>query len=169
VKYENKSGIAAISNGIQTEAIFEMYRLLVNTAALAGKDYLEKIMEGAGAEPDSYHTPRIAGVITAQGENATPVFIMGMKGYGQPARTFRIEFRPGTMLCISTYKGDMDKPEARDPRIALPEVDWSGKTAEELADFVFEMSAASYQGKDIRVCVVSGVLSGSKTWKLAIK
>ena len=37
VKYDNKSGIAVVSNGIQTEAIFETYRLLYNTGSYPGQ------------------------------------------------------------------------------------------------------------------------------------
>src|SRR5271157_1431843 len=62
VKYDNASGVMAVSNGIQTEAIFETYKLLFNTNSIPAKDFLEKLLDGAGAEPDSYHTPRIAGM-----------------------------------------------------------------------------------------------------------
>ena len=167
VKYDNSAGIAAVSNGIQTEAVYETYKLLLNTDSIPGKDYMEKILDGAGAEPDSYHTPRIAGIITAFGEKAAPVFIIGMKGYGLPARAVRIEPAPGMLMGISTYTGEMDKPESRDPRTALPDLEFKGKTAAKLAGYVFDMSAASYKGNDIRVCSVGGVLSGSK-WTLAI-
>ena len=99
VKYDNTSGIIAVSNGIQTEAIFETYRLLFNTNSLPSKDYLEKILEGAQAEPDSLHTPRIAGVIT-QNNNNEPVFIIGIKRYDMSAKTFRREATPGASLSI---------------------------------------------------------------------
>ena len=169
VKYDNNTGIVTVSNGIQTEAIIETYRLIFNTGSLPGKDFLEKILDGADAEPDSYRTPRIAGVITAYGDKAGPVFIIGIKGYGLPAGALQIEPAPGTVTGISTYKGDMDKPEARDPAAALPELKFRGRTAEELAGLVFDMSSASYKGNDIRVCAIGGVLSTNRKWELAIK
>ena len=51
VEYDHNSGIAVVSNGIQTEATFETYRLLYNTASVPTTDYMEKILDGAGAEP----------------------------------------------------------------------------------------------------------------------
>jgi len=61
VKTDNETGLVVVSNGIQTESIFETYRLLFHTGAPPGKGYMKKIMDGARAEPDSLHTPRIAG------------------------------------------------------------------------------------------------------------
>src|SRR4030042_1178267 len=64
VKYDNAIGLAAVSNGIQTEAIFETYKLLYHAGSAPNKSYIKKIMDGANFEPDSLSTPRIAGVIT---------------------------------------------------------------------------------------------------------
>jgi IMP cyclohydrolase len=169
IKYDNQTGIASVSNGIQTEAIFETYKLLFNTASMPAKDYLEKILDGAGAEPDSYHTPRIAGLISSSIDKVNPVFIIGMKGYNLPAKAVQISPKPGTMIGISTYKGDMDKPEARDPSGALPELEIKGATPEEIAKYLFDISAASYKGNDIRVCSVAGIRSANLTWGLALK
>ena len=84
LKYDNVSGIMAVSNGIQTEAIFETYKLLFNTNSMPAKDYMETILEGAQAEPDSLHTPRIAGIVT-NGANNQPVFFVGIKRLDVPA------------------------------------------------------------------------------------
>ena len=168
VKYDNHSGIMAVSNGIQTEAIFETYKLLFNTASGPEKDYLEKIMDGAGAEPDSYHTPRIAGIITNSTDKSSPIFIVGMKGYDLPSKATQISPKSGTMIGISTYKGDMDKPEARDPSAPLAELEVKGTTPEEIAKFLFDISAASYKGNDIRVCSVAGISSDNSRWNIAI-
>jgi IMP cyclohydrolase len=168
VKYDNGIKIAAVSNGIQTEAIFEVYKLLYNIGSSPDKDYMEKILDGAGAEPDSLHTPRIAGIITFQGEKAAPVFITGMIGYGKPAGAFAIKPEPGSMVGISTYTGNMDKPESRNTAMPLPELKFMGNTAQALAGYVFDISYATSGGNDIRVCAVGGVLSGD-TWNLAIR
>jgi len=143
-----------------------MYNLLINTSGQPGKDYLEKIMDGAGAEPDSLHTPRIAGLITRH--NNSPLFILGMKGFNSPARAWQIEPKAGALTGISTYRGDMEKPEARNPQDALPGLEFKGKSANDLVEYLFSISAAVSKGNDIRVCTVGGILSNSQ-WEIALK
>ncbi len=167
VKFDNASGIAAVSNGIQTEAIFEIYRLLFNTASAPAADYLQKIMEGAGAEPDSYHTPRIAGLITGTFEK--PVFILGIKAAASPARAALVKPSAGRMIGVSTYRGSLESPDARDPSAAFPEIEFAGSDAAELASFLFDISRAEYKGNDIRVCAVGGVCSSQGVWHFSIK
>jgi IMP cyclohydrolase len=166
VKYSQNNGLAAVTNGIQTEAIFETYNLIYNTANQPGQDFLEKILDGAGAEPDNLHTPRIAGMITQH--NNSPVFIIGIKGFNNPAKAWQVEPRSGTLIGISTYKGDMEQAEARDPEDTLPGLEFKGSKAEELAEFLFGISGAVNKGNDIRVCTVSGVLSNGN-WEVAVK
>jgi IMP cyclohydrolase len=167
-KYDNHSGIVSVSNGIQTEAIFETYRLLFNTASIPTSDYMENIMEGAGAEPDSYHTPRIAGVITYSQDKNSPIFIISIKAFNQPAKAIKLAIKPGTMTGISTYKGPLDNPEARDPSGSLPEITFTGTSPEDIAKYLFDISSSSYKGNDIRVCSVGGVRSEDLTWNLSI-
>jgi IMP cyclohydrolase len=162
---DKASGVVAVSNGIQTEAIYETYRLLFNTSSQPSKDYLEKILEGAGAEPDSYHTPRIAAMIT--GDKEKPVLMLGMKGYNQPARAHLVEVHPGGVIGISTYKGEMDNPIARLPDDLLPRLEFKWQTAEEFAKYIFDISAALYNGNDIRVCSVGGIRT-LKGWEIGI-
>jgi IMP cyclohydrolase len=169
IKYDNQSGVVAVSNGIQTDAIFEAYKLLFNTKGLPGKDFMEKLLEGAGAEPDSYHTPRIAGAITT-GADGKPVLIIGIKRFDIPARTFQVEPEPGVLLGVSTYKGSMEKPEAYDPTAGPSKLEYHGNTARSLAERVFDMSEALYEGDDIRVCAVGGILGDDNhTWQIAAK
>ena len=67
-------------------------------------------------------------------------------------------------------KGDLNNPEAFDVSSDLPELEFRGETAEELAEFVFDISSASYQGDDIRVCSICGIRSDDNcTWNLAIR
>jgi len=166
VIFNNRSGVVTVSNGIQTEAIFETYKLLFNTASALTPDYLEKIMEGAMAESDSYHTPRIAGVIAGSIEN--PVFIIGIKAHSMFARATQLMPQPGTIVGISTYKGSLDNPESREPSSVLPEIEFKGKSSQELASYLFEISAASYKGNDIRVCSIGGIRSDDLTWNISI-
>jgi len=169
LKYDNASGTIAVSNGIQTEAIFETYKLLFNTNSKPTKDYIEKLLEGAQAEPDSFHTPRIAGAVTNGSDNQT-VFIVGIKRHDMSAKVFQIEPISGTLIGISTYKGSLENPESFDPVAGLARIEFNGKTAIELAEHLFEMSKAAYNGEDIRVCAVGGIRSEDKhTWQIAMR
>jgi len=165
LKYENSSGIAAVSNGIQTESIYETYRLLFNVGTAATKDFMAKILDGADAEPDSLHTPRIAGAVIPGKGN--PVLIIGIKTSGAPAATHQVTSVAGRLAGIATYQGDLNNPEATNPAAAPPELEFNGSDAQDLAKFLYDLSAASYKGDDIRVSTVGGVYSGS-TWDIAI-
>ncbi len=169
VKYDNTSGIITVSNGIQTEAIFETYKLLFNTSSSPTKDFIEKLLDAAQAEPDSLRTPRIAGVVT-NNTDTNPVLIVGIKRQDIPAKAFQIEPKYGTLTGISTYKGSLENPESFDPSAGLATLDFKGKTPIELAEHLFEVSKAVYNGDDIRVCAVGGIRSEDKrTWQVAIR
>lgn len=167
IKYDNDIGLAAFSNGIQTEAIFETYRLLYHTGSIPSKSYLKKLMDGANYEPDSLKTPRVAGVITNPAGKNVPVYILCIVVYGYGAVAWRVRSKPGTMKGVSTYHGDLENPGAFNIDGGLPEIGFSGETAQELTDFIYGISAATYQGDDIRVCAIGGILEGN-TWKLAL-
>ena len=169
VRVDDLSGIVVVSNGIQTEAIFETYRLLFNTGSAPARGYMKKILDGADAEPDSYHTPRIAGAITYRDSAAEAVLIAGIKTEGTPASAFRIKTEPGVLAGVSTYRGEMDSPQAFDPASRLPRLQFRGTTAQDLAEHLFQLSEATYQGQDIRVCSVGGVCARDGTWSLHIE
>jgi len=165
VKFDNDTGIAVVSNGVQTEAIFETYRLLFHTESPPTKDYLEKLLDGARAEPDSLNTPRIAGVVTG-GDNAA---LVGIKRHDIPARAFELKAEVGILLGVSTYKGDLENPKSFDPDSGLLKLEFGGKTTRELAEHLFDISTTSYQGDDIRVCSVGAIRSGDgHKWELTI-
>ncbi|MBI2836195.1 MAG: hypothetical protein HYX85_00685 [Chloroflexi bacterium] len=165
VKYDNGAGIACVSNGIQTEAIFETYRLILNVGAPLTKGFMENLLEGAGAEPDSLHTPRIAGVVIENRGN--PVLIAGIKTFIGPAVAHQLAPEGGCLAGISTYKGDLDNPEPTDPSASLKWLGFTGASPQELAKYLYDLSAAAYKGEDIRVCAVGGVYSGRK-WDVAV-
>ncbi|HEX7474615.1 MAG TPA: IMP cyclohydrolase, partial [Dehalococcoidales bacterium] len=135
VKYDSASGILAVTNGIQTEAVYEVYKLLFNVDSARGVDYMEKIMDGANAEIDSYYTPRIAGIIVPGEDKSGMKFIAGIKTFGRPAKAYQLAREAGILQGISTYKGDLLKPEARDPAAPLSRIEFRGKTGQELAEF----------------------------------
>jgi len=165
LKYDSSTGIAVVSNGIQTEAIYETYRLLFNVGTPATRDFMEKLLEGANAEPDSLHTPRIAGaVIVNKGE---PVFLLGIKSYDAPAMAYQVTPAAGQLTGISTYQGSLDNPEPTNPAARLSWLEFNGNTSHDLAQYLYDISATTYKGDDIRVCAVGGVYS-SNSWDIAI-
>ncbi len=165
IKFDNDTGIAAVSNGIQTEAIYETYRLMFNVGSPAGKEYMDKLLEGAHAEPDSLHTPRIAGVVIANRGN--PLFIIGIKTLNTPAAAYPVAPDAGHLTGMSVYKGSLDNPEPASPTARLSWLEFIGSTSRDLAKSLYDISAADYKGDDIRVCAVAGIYSGSK-WEIAI-
>jgi IMP cyclohydrolase len=169
IKCDNGIGLMTASNGIQTEAIFETYRLLYHTGTRPDKEYMGTIMTGARYEPDSLHTPRVAGLVTNPAGGAAPVYMIGIITDAPPARIYEINPEPGTLTGISTYRGDLANPAAFDIEGELPVIKLTDETPEAIADCIYGMSEAAYQGDDIRVCTVGGVRSDDDlTWKLAI-
>jgi IMP cyclohydrolase len=169
VKYDNDTGLLVVSNGIQTEAVYETYKLLFHTRSTPAKGYLKKIMDGARAEPDSLNTPRIVGVITNPSGKDEPVFLMSIKIAGTSAFAWELTFEPGTLAGVSTYQGDMESPEAFDAGNNPEPLACDADTPETLADYIYKISAASHKGDDIRVCAVGGIRSGdNRTWEIAI-
>jgi len=167
VKYDQGSGILVVTNGIQTEAIFETYKLIYNTGNFPEEIYLKIILQGAGAEPDPpLNTPRIAGVITRTKEGQ-PIFFIGIKPYNMEAKTWRISVSAGKLSGISTYQGNIDNPAAFDPGRGLPVLEFAGRTPQELARFIFDISEAKYNGSDIRVCSAGGILT-NQGWNIEI-
>ena len=169
VKTDNEIGLMVVSNGIQTEAVFETYRLLYHTGTQPEQTFMEMIMTGARYEPDSLHTPRIAGVIATPAGETEPVYILAIITDRPPANVYRIKPGPGTLTAISTYGGDLKKPQAFDVSSPLPQLQFSAGTPEEIAEYIYGISEATNEGDDIRVCAIGGVCSGNNSWKLAIR
>jgi IMP cyclohydrolase len=167
VKYDN-TGLLAVSNGIQTEAIFEMYKLLQNVNSTPDSSYLKKIMDGANYEADSLKTPRIGGVITNSGDKKPPVYIVSIKTAGKPAFAWSVKPKPGIFYGVATYYGNMEIPGAFKAVKGPSEIKCDGKIPQEITDFIYEISAATNQGDDIRVCAIGGVREANNTWKIAL-
>ncbi len=167
VKYDNTIGLLAVTNGIQTEAVFEMYRLLYHCATQPSTDFMKKIMDGANYEPDSQKTPRISGVITNDSQTKKPVYILGIKIADKPAYTWSVNPRAGIFLGVSTYHGNMENPGAYKADKGPTELKCDGRTPEEIAYFLYEISAMDYNGDDIRVCAIGGVREADNSWKVS--
>jgi IMP cyclohydrolase len=167
IKYDNNTGLVAISNGIQTEAIFETYRLLYNVKTAPAKSFIKKIMDGANYEPDSLKTPRISGVIANKADANKPVYIVSIKIVDKPAFTWQVNPKPGTLTGVSTYHGDMENPGAFKADMGLQELKLDAATPQQIADFIYEISAATNQGDDIRVCAIGGIRTGN-AWEIAL-
>jgi IMP cyclohydrolase len=165
IKFDNANGIAAVSNGVQTEAVYEAYRLLNNVGNVPDVSLMEKLMEGAKAEPDSLNTPRITAVITKTDKD--PVFIVAIKRHDMPAKSFTVKPEKGVLSGISTYQGDMEKPAGYDVSHGLAKLAVTASSSQELAKFLYDLSVASYNGDDIRVCAVGGMYVAGK-WGISV-
>lgn len=168
VKYDNSTGLLAVSNGIQTEAIFETYKLLYNVKSKPTAGYLKKIMEGANHEPDSLKTPRIGGIITDFGERIKSAYILSIKTVGKPAFAWQVKTKPGTLYGVAVYRGDMENPGAFNAEKGPTELKIDAETPQELAEYIYEISAATHQGDDIRVCAIGGIRGEDNAWKIAL-
>ncbi len=169
IKSENDIGLLTVSNGIQTEAIFETYRLLYHTGTAPTKGYLKKIMDGARYEQDSLNTPRIAGVITNPLGRSAPVYLVSIVTSDGPATAWKLQPAPGTLIGISTYAGNMEKPVSFKIDEGLPVVPFDTETPEDISGFIYDISAETNQGDDIRVCAIGGVRSADNlSWETAI-
>ncbi len=167
LQYDNQSGVCAITNGIQTEAVFETYRLLYNVKTAPTKDYLAMLMEGANYEPDSLKTPRIGGVISRT-LDGRPFGAISLKRHDGPVHTWEVDFKSGTLTGVSTYAGDLENPLPFDPSRGLPQLKTVANEAGELARFLFDISVAANKGQDIRVLTLGAVWSGM-AWEVAVK
>ena len=169
VMTDDNTGLAVVTNGIQTEAVFEMYRLLYHTDAVPDSEFLTGIMTGAQYEPDSLHTPRIAGVVTFLPGETEPVYIMSIITDNPPANTWIITPEKATLTGVSTYNGNIENPLAFDVSKNLPVITNEYDTNAEIAEYIYGISVATSQVDDIRVCAISGVLSDNKkTWELSM-
>lgn len=168
--FDRLTGIAVVSNGIQTEAIYEVYRLLRNIGSPPEESYLQLLLEGARAEPDSLSTPRIAGVITRDGDDGRMVYIVGVKRADMPAVTLPVTVEPGVFFGVSTYQGDLTSPLPFDVSAGLARLEFDGDGAHDLTAHLYDISEATNQGEDIRVCAVGAVYSDKdETWEIATK
>ncbi|MFA5309316.1 MAG: IMP cyclohydrolase [Dehalococcoidales bacterium] len=165
IKYDNASGVLAVSNGIQTEAIYEAYKLLFNVKSAPSRGYMKKLMDGANYEPDSLQTPRISGVIT-NNAGGQPVSIVSIKIADRPAFTWRVNAKAGRLSGVATYHGNMENPGAFKADKGLAEIKCDAAAPQEIADFLYGISAVEYKGDDIRVCAVAGVRTGN-AWQVA--
>jgi len=92
-----------------------------------------------------------------------------MKNYTQPAKATIVNAQPGKLSGISTYKGSLEAPEGRDTAAPLSQVELAATAPEEIAAYIYDISATEYEGNDIRVCAVAGVLEADGSWKFSIK
>ena len=168
--FDRLTGTAIVSNGIQTEAIYEAYRLMRNIGSPPEESYMQTLLEGARAEPDSLDTPRIAGVITRDGDAGRIVYIAGIKRADMSAVTLPITTEPGVLFGVSTYQGDLASPLPFDVSAGLARLKFDGEDAHDLAMHLYDISEATNEGDDIRVCTIGAVYSdGDGAWEIAIK
>lgn len=166
VKYDSDIGLLVVTNGIQTEAIFETYKLLYHTGSKPDKSYLKKIMDGANYEPDSLKTPRPAGVITNPAGKSEPVYLISIATH-EGTGAWQVKPQPGVFFGVATYRGDIENPMAYGIIKGPVQMKCDARRPKELAEFIYGISAVSYKGDDIRVCAIGGMRTGNN-WKTAI-
>lgn len=174
VRFNHDTGLAVVSNGIQTNAIFETYKLMADLRRYPRDEYLDMLLKGAGAEPDSYHTPRIAGVESKnyfQGLLESHFSLLGITTR-HDSRLIDGTSIPGAMKGVSTYDGSMLDPKPFS-FASYPYLGTELKTPEELAAYLFGIADSKYNGNDVRVCTIGGVLlndasDAERRWDIAV-
>jgi hypothetical protein len=61
----------------------------------------------------------------------------------------------------------MKNPATYDVEEGPAEIKCAATTPQAIADFIYDISAATYKGEDIRVCTIGGTRDGN-TWKVAL-
>ena len=124
-------------------------------------------MDGANFEPDSISTPRVAGVITNPAGKKEPVFYLSIVTNRRPAAAWQMKPKAGMFYGVSTYHGNIENPGAFNIDGGLAELKCEAQTPQEIADFIYNISAETYQGDDIRVCAIGGTRV-ENNWKTAL-
>lgn len=125
--------LLVVSNGSHTKDIYDAFYSFDR-----GTEALRNILNRWGPEPDSLHTPRIAGVIERFTGN--PLFYLAIISETNSAKSMRIQPRLGTSYGISTYSGKGADPEPFDiSKLArqhmLPNIRVDGKSPEDITEF----------------------------------
>jgi IMP cyclohydrolase len=167
IKIDNSIGLMTVTNGIQTEAVFEMYKLLYHTNHQPDIKYIKQVMDGADYEPDSISTPRISGVIINPPGKTEPVYYASIVTNGKPAAAWEVKPKAGMFYGVSTYHGNMEKPGAYNIVKGPTELNITARNPQGIANFIYDISAEDYQGEDIRVCAIAGIREGT-SWITAL-
>jgi len=172
----------AVSNGAQTDLIAKtMQDLRDRKVSTSPVDILAKTFgrphlmaptrEGEGIDLSSYEpdapnfTPRISGCVM----NGAALIIVKRGPDGSALRRhFEVPLVPGKGKLIATYSGENTDPLPSFRGRPL-DVELIGKTAEEVAETVYESMAPQGPGRDFRVgLVVIFAPTRSSPWKVAI-
>jgi hypothetical protein len=85
-----------------------------------------------------------------------------------PAFVWQVKPDAGEFLGVSTYRGDMNNPCAYPAEDGPASMMVMAGKPRELADTLYQLTAAEYNGADIRVSAVAGVRGDDHvTWKIA--
>jgi IMP cyclohydrolase len=105
-------------------------------------------MDGADYEPDSLSTPRISGVIADTPDKTATVYYLSIVTNGKPAQGWEVKPEPGAFYGVSTYTGDMEKPAAYDISKGPAVLPMEARTPQQIAAYVYDISAMEYQGDE---------------------
>lgn len=152
-------GIAAVSNGLQTQDIYDNF-------ALKGYSSVASVLSEWGRETDSLGTPRIAGFFVSRG--STYSASMGFAGKNTESEYFTLS--KGKGFVVSTY-GKNPFEEGKDPVIpenlneAKEKINIPAKTSQDLAEWLFEDDF--WAGKGLKVSAVGARFEGYR-WSVDI-
>ena len=148
-----------VSNGVHINCIAETYEKIKRP-----EDAIKNVLAEFGAEPDSYHTPRIAALFN---------FVEHFKGYfgivnkGHYPSTWYKTMEVGTAFMLPTYTGDQQdrqKIVVNNYNHMFP-VKLHGNTPEELAEELYGII-----DRDFVVCTSAAVWDyKSQEWKFAVR
>jgi IMP cyclohydrolase len=172
IRIHDGKGRVIISNGNQTGPIELMLQQLEREEREL--DFPLAIAHGfvdqKGAEPDSYRTPRIAGILNKDGHSALGIVTKdGL--YTEKSLPRNTSGVPGAISYVSTYKGDpLDKNkivvpgELRIPSGYIGSFDF-GSTAQKFADNIFD-----WIDPDFVVCAAAVIWNpDTQRWDLAVR
>jgi IMP cyclohydrolase len=172
VRIDPATGLAVVSNSqAPVDAVFEAY-LFMTDERKASRRFLEKLLEVIGPEYDNPKNPekstsRVVGVIYPTKDGPGHVLGITTEPFTADQRIFRAV--EGELGWVSTYDGKIDYSNfdmARFPGTFKT----SAKTAQELADEIYEMSDyIDPKYGELRVWTVAGVRNGNGPggWEIA--
>ncbi|NWG09977.1 MAG: hypothetical protein HXX80_06730 [Nitrososphaerales archaeon] len=160
ITYNDYPPLIVIGNGNQVNSIFDLF-----SSEESSVKNMREILKELGPEPDSYHTPRIAGAIWKPSKDSPWRYCVGMIT-SEDFDVKIITIPKNRLVYLSTYTGDELEPKA--PKFdsiddILKEIDLEGSSAGDFADSMFD-----WMDHKFIVCTASAVWMNDR-WELAVR
>jgi IMP cyclohydrolase len=166
VRIDQKTGLVVVSNSqAPVDAVYEAY-LFMTEPEKKNRYFLERLLKVIGPEYDNPKNPekstsRIVGVIFPTEDGILNVLGITTKLNVAAEKTFKAV--EGELRWIPTYDGKIDYSNYNIERLdGMDVLQTSAKTAQELADEIYEMSDyIDPRYGELRVWTVAGVRNGN--------